>query len=160
NYPLMLTLSPGRGRGDLVVRCRARPRYPIRDNSVLAAARRLGEPESDARRHGAAGAAWGPRARPAAREGGHLGHAPDDYPARAGDGPEGEAAVRRCVPGCGLGRGHVLGGEPGAPSAGARRPAVPRPVRGGLPDPEGREVLLRWLTDGARAADAGGGAAG
>src|SRR5262245_26597946 len=131
------TRRGGRRRGDLAVRRRARPRHPVRGGPPLAAARRLAEPEPDAGGHGAADSARGPRARPPAREGGHLGHAPDGDPARAGAGSEGGAAPRRFVPGRGLGRGHVPGGGPGAPPAGPRRPAVPRPVRGGLPDPDG-----------------------
>src|SRR5262249_42600534 len=100
------------------------------------------------------------RAGPAAREGRHLGHAPDGDAARAGDDSEGRTADRRRVPGRGLGPGDLRGGGPGAALPFARLSTFPWPVRGGLPDPEGREVCLLGRAGGGGGAVAGGGAAG
>ena len=55
-------------RGELAGRRRARPRHSFRGDPTLAGARRVAEPEPDARRHRAADLARGPCARPAAGE--------------------------------------------------------------------------------------------
>ena len=62
------------------------------DAPLWPGARRLAEPEPDAGRHGIADPARGPRARPAAREGCHLGNAPHGDAARAGNDSEGRTA--------------------------------------------------------------------